>query len=161
DDGDLECSYLGINDSADGTGANANEGLLMPGTYTIAVALLDQDATAPYYILDVFMTPASVTPIAGDLKINEYMGNDGPADTNCDGMAMTGSETSDEFVELVNTSNFILDLTGVTIADNNSVRHTFAPAATGSMFLAPGKAVVVWGGGTPNCAGVTNFFTAS
>jgi hypothetical protein len=90
--------------------------------------------------------------------MNEFMAADNVSDTNCD-TSTTG--TYDEFIELVNVSSKVLDLTGVTIADSSMTRHTFAPAASGSMILQPGKAVVVWGGGAPGCTGITNWFVAS
>jgi len=114
-------------------------------------------------------TGTAVPPAAGDLVINEVMAADGGesnggADSNCDG---SKKNNADEFIELVNASTKTLDLTGVTIDDIASLgdtlgpRHTFAAAAGGSLTLAPGKAVVVWGGGTPACAGVDNWFVAS
>lgn len=54
--------------------------------------------------------------------------------------------TDDEFVELVNDGTVFLDLTGWTLADSTTVRHTFATMP----LLAPGCAVVVFGGGSPN-----------
>ena len=154
DDGQHLCSYMGPND-ADGV---TTEGVLQPGTYTIKINDYSATGTDTRYLLDFKITTTGpVPPLAGDLVLNEYMAADNMSDTNCDG-SITG--TRDEFVELVNVSNKQLDLTGVTIADSVILRHTFAPAATGSMTLAPGKAVVVWGGGAPNCAGVTNWFLA-
>ncbi len=106
----------------------------------------------------------AVAPAAGDLVINEAMLADNLADTNCD---TSTKNNADEFVELVNKSAKTLDLTGVTIDDAASLagtqgpRHTFAAAASGSLTLAPGKAVVVWGGGSPACAGVSSWFVAS
>ena len=106
----------------------------------------------------------AVPPAAGDLAINEIMIADNSSDTNCDGAT---NKTNDEFIELVNTSSKTLDLTGVTIDDDGSIdstlgpRHTFGPSASGSLTLAPGKAVVVWGGGSPACAGVDDWFVAS
>jgi len=106
----------------------------------------------------------AVAPAAGDLVINEAMLADNLADTNCD---TSTKSNADEFVELVNKSNKTLDLTGVTIDDSASLagtlgpRHVFAAAASGSLTLAPGKAVVVWGAGSPACAGVDNWFLAS
>ena len=104
-----------------------------------------------------------VAPAIGDLKINEYMGADNTADTNCDGAT---TDSKDEFIELVNVSTKTLDLTGVSIWDSAAVtfgqpRHAFAASQTGSLTLAPGKAVVVWGGGVPACNGVDNFFVAT
>lgn len=153
DDGDLSCSYIGPNDE-DG---DTTQGVLLPaGTYTFSVVMYDP-TDAGYYLVDLQITPELSAPVAGDLVLNEFMAADNLADTNCD---MSTTDTVDEFVELVNVSNKTLDLTGVTIAESNGVRFTFAPAATGSMTLEPGKAVVVWGGGAPACPGVTNWFVA-
>lgn len=107
---------------------------------------------------------SAVPPAAGDLVINEVMLADNTADTNCDGST---TNNADEFIELVNKSNKILDITGVTIDDDASLagtlgpRHVFGAAASGSLTLEPGKAVVVWGAGSPACAGVSNWFLAS
>lgn len=106
----------------------------------------------------------AVVPAAGDLVLNEVMLADNLSDTNCD---TSTKNSADEFIELVNKSNKTLDLTGVTIDDVASLagtlgsRHTFAAAASGSLTLEPGKAVVVWGAGSPACAGVSNWFVAS
>jgi cysteine-rich repeat protein len=154
EDGAYSCSYLGPHDE-DG---NTMEGVLQPGTYTIKVTPYG-GGTATRYILDIRIssdTPSGPAP--GDLAINEVMSGDNMSDTNCDG-AVTG--TLDEFIEIVNVSSKVLDLTGVTIHDALYLRHAFAAAATGSLMLAPGKSVVVWAGGAPACAGVTNWFTAS
>ncbi|HTL31912.1 MAG TPA: DUF4215 domain-containing protein, partial [Kofleriaceae bacterium] len=164
DDGDKYCSYVGPNDD---DGDTTELATLAAGTYTIRVKaspLAFGVAADTRYMLDLKITPMGtgpVAPAAGDLKINEFLAADGSAtnggvDSNCDG---SYTSTADEFIELVNVSNKQLDLTGVTIADSNLVQFTFAAQTTGSLTLAPGKAVVVWGGGTPNCNGVTNFFT--
>ncbi|HSD88808.1 MAG TPA: lamin tail domain-containing protein, partial [Kofleriaceae bacterium] len=163
DDGDLYCSYVGPNDGADPT----QLATLAAGTYTIRLRPSTIATTIPAgtrYMLDLKITPmnaAPSAPAAGDLKINEFLAADGGTtnggvDSNCDGL-LTNSD--DEFIELVNVSTKTLDLTGVTIADALSIKFTFAPQANGSLTLAPGKAVVVWGGGNPACPGVTNFFT--
>ncbi len=180
DDGDSYCSYLGPADSADNnieTGADPTQLLNLPaGTYTIRVTAdaFTPTTTPRRYMLDLKIGGSAMVPVApaaGDIKINEFLAADGPAtggtDSNCDGI-FTG--TDDEFIELVNVSNKTLDLTGLTIKDGGApqatppvppqLAFTFAPAATGSMTLAPGKAVVVWAGGAPNCPGVTNWFTA-
>jgi cysteine-rich repeat protein len=98
-------------------------------------------------------TNAMVAPAPGDLVLNEFLAGDNMSDSNCDG-SITG--TADEFVELVNVSQKMLNLTGVTISDSLVVRHVFAATT-----LAPGEAIVVWAGGTPMCPGVTKFATAS
>lgn len=106
----------------------------------------------------------AVPPAAGDLVINEVMMADNLSDTNCD---TSTKNSADEFIELVNKSTKTLDLAGVTIDDVASLggtlgsRHTFAAAASGSLILAPGDAVVVWAAGSPACAGVSNWFVAS
>jgi cysteine-rich repeat protein len=159
EDGDNSCSYLGPNDSGDGDPPNPMQGVLPAGTYTIKVNLYFSTSTATRYALDLKMSSTSpVAPVPGDLVLNEVMAGDNMSDTNCDG-AVTG--TNDEFVELVNVSGKMLDLTGVSIADSVITRHVFAAGPTGSMTLAPGKAIVVWTGGTPACAAATNWFVAS
>lgn len=150
------CAYLGPNSGV------ATQGVLTPGTYVIKVES-NLGLAQKTYMLDIkFSTDNAnaVAPVAGDLVLNEVMLADNASDTNCDGVT-TG--TTDEFVELVNISGHALDLTDVTIADMVVVRHTFSTgnSGTGSMTLAAGKAITVWGGGAPNCAGVTNWFKAS
>ena len=156
DDGDVACSYLGFNDS----GENVLEGVLEPGTYVIRVKEFSDPAER--YILDVFITPATAAT-TGDLVINEYMGDDGAADTNCDGVNGTGADTDDEFIELVNVSGEYLSINGVRIHDASAtpLRHTFAAGPTGYVGLLPGESVVVWGGGAPACADVLSFFESS
>ena len=78
--------------------------------------------------------------------INEILADPGTAvpgsDSNCDG---TGSTTQDEFIEIVNTGPGSVDISNWTVSDSIQVRHTFPQGTT----LTAGKAVVVWGGGTP------------
>ncbi len=68
-----------------------------------------------------------------------------PGDANGDGVR---NATADEFVEIVNTSPFDVDISGFTISDAVGVRHTFAAGTT----LATGAAIVVFGGGAPTGA---------
>jgi len=63
-------------------------------------------------------------------------------DANNDGVRSSGA---DEFVELINVTGGLLDISGWTLADGFSVRHTF-PA--GSVIQSQ-CAIVVFGGGTP------------
>ncbi len=168
DDGARTCSYLGAADSTDNeieTGADPTQLVMLPaGTYTIRV--YNFATTAATYLLDVKFGGTTTTPVApapGDLVINEVMTADNLADTNCDTLT---NVSNDEFVELVNVSNKVLDLNGITIRDNlptaGVIRFTFGAAGnlgTGTLTLAPGKAVTVWAGGTPMCPGVTNWFT--
>jgi hypothetical protein len=87
-------------------------------------------------------------PTAAQLLVNEVLA-DPPAtyDANGDGVANT---VADEFVELVNPGGAALDLSGATLADANQVRGTFAAGTV----IAPGHALVVFGGGAPNLPGV-------
>ena len=148
-DGDGSCSYLGPNDSDDDDMGMAipTQGVLDAGTYVIKVTDYFGDV-GPYYIVDLkISTSGPVSPIAGDLVINEVLAADNMSDANCDGQT-TG--TNDEFIEIVNVSSKVLDLQGVSIADLIGVTHIFAP----STLLQPGKAIVVYAGGTSMCLDV-------
>ena len=68
--------------------------------------------------------------------------SDLPGDANGDG---TRDFSDDEFVEIVNRTGDDVDISGWTLADGFSVRHTF-PAGT---LVFDGCSVVVFGGGTP------------
>lgn len=152
EDGDDSCSYLGGEDSS----GSASQGSLAAGTYTIKVAHFD-GAAATRYVLDLRISSnVPVAPVAGDLVLNEFLAGDNSSDSNCDGQT-TGSK--DEFIELVNVSSKLLDLTGVTLADTVVTRHVMASGATSQ--LAPGQALVVWGGGAPACEGVTRWAIAT
>jgi len=86
-------------------------------------------------------------PQPGELLINEFLADPGNelCDANCDGVR---NATGDEFVELVNVSPSPLILDGVTFSDSISVRHTFAAGT----LLAPGEPIVIFGGGSLDCA---------
>lgn len=165
DDGDERCSYVGTRDSdvddVDDV-ADPTQGTLPAGTYTIKVVGFN-GLPWPRYLMNIRFAYA---PVATSLAINEYLANDGVVDSNCDTLGTTTSNTDDEFVEIVNKSNVTVDLTGLTIQDGAAttpIRHTFTSTneGTGSLFLDPNKAIVIWGGGEPACAGVTNWFIAS
>ncbi|PYS46371.1 MAG: hypothetical protein DMF68_19405, partial [Acidobacteria bacterium] len=82
------------------------------------------------------------------LVINEILADppDGAAgDSNRDGVR---DSDDDEFVELVNSSNAAVDISGVIVADSTSNRFTFPANTT----LAAGRAVVIFGGGSPNAS---------
>ena len=76
------------------------------------------------------------------LVINELLADPGPFDANGDGLI---SFSDDEFIELVNAGSTPLDLSGATVEDAMRVRFTFPEGTT----LAPGTALVLFGGGTP------------
>jgi uncharacterized protein (TIGR03437 family) len=96
------------------------------------------------------------------LRLNEVLADVTPDDANTaeiegdanrDGQR---SSTDDEFVEAVNASTQLLDISGVRLADAQNVRFTFPPNTS----LAPGQAVIVFGGGNPP-AGEAAFGRAS
>jgi hypothetical protein len=125
---------------------------------TIRFAFDTVDASANayegWYVDDVrVVADAAPGPTSGALMIDEVLA-DPPAgyDANGDG---TASTRDDEFVELVNTGSSALDLTGDTLEDATRTRLTF-PAGTS---LAPGKALVVFGGGKPHLTGAAALTT--
>jgi len=84
--------------------------------------------------------PAPLIDLAS-LLINEIHA-DAVVDANCDGLP---SFIEDEFIEIVVTGTEGLDLDGVRLTDDTAIRHTFEP-----MWVNPGEAVLVFGGGTPD-----------
>lgn len=68
-----------------------------------------------------------------------------------------GSDVAGEFVEIVNIGGAAAVLDGYTISDASSIRHTFAAGTS----LAPGKAIVVFGGAAAIPAGLTNAVASS
>ncbi|MEO1368905.1 MAG: lamin tail domain-containing protein, partial [Acidobacteriota bacterium] len=101
---------------------------------------------------DVSRTWATVTAatpgvFAGSpLVINEIHADpDGTSgDANGDGSV---DSSDDEFVEIVNTSSALFELTGFELSDSFSARHLFPPTT-----LPAGCALVIFGGGTPTGA---------
>jgi endonuclease/exonuclease/phosphatase family metal-dependent hydrolase len=83
-------------------------------------------------------------PGVPELVINEVRANE------------PGSDTRAEFIELLNVGGASANLAGVTLSDAVGVRHKFAPAS-----LAPGKAVVVFGGKGAIPLGLGNALAAS
>ena len=91
------------------------------------------------------------SPVGTGLRINEVYAAVGQnTDANGDGDTGT-ADGSDEFVELVNDSAAALDISGYTLSDFATVRHTF-PAGT---VLEPGCAIVVFGSGVTEGRSVT------
>ncbi|OJT25933.1 hypothetical protein BO221_08850 [Archangium sp. Cb G35] len=90
-----------------------------------------------------FTITASATP--AKVILNEMLANE------------PGSDTDGEFVELVNVGGAAIDISGWTISDATSVRHTFAAGTV----LAAGKAIVVFGGTTGIPSGTPNAVVAS
>ena len=87
-------------------------------------------------------------PASGDLVMSEILivgGVDGPYDPNEDGRS---HPVQDEFVEIMNTSEGPIDLSGVQIREAKMAwlsRHEFGPG----QILPPGEVWVIFGGGYP------------
>jgi endonuclease/exonuclease/phosphatase family metal-dependent hydrolase len=96
------------------------------------------DASDGAFTITVSSAPAQVI-------LNEIMANE------------PGSNTAAEFVELVNVGGTSIGIGAWTLSDGAGVKHTFAAGTT----LAPGKAIVVYGGSGSIPAGLTNAVAAS
>lgn len=97
---------------------------------------------------DVSDAPFTITvgpPPAPHVFLNEVLANE------------PGSDTSGEYVELVNSGTAGADLSGWTISDATSVRHVFAAGTV----LAAGRALVVFAGASAIPAGLTNAVASS
>ncbi len=80
-----------------------------------------------------------------EVVINEFLADpaaDLPGDANGDGVR---DSSDDEFIEIVNVSGGDLDISGWTLADGFSVRHTF-PTDT---IIPDSCSIVIFGGGAP------------
>ncbi|PTL84385.1 lamin tail domain-containing protein [Vitiosangium sp. GDMCC 1.1324] len=112
----------------------------VPGTASTAARVRATDAfgTASDMSDGIFTITAPSSPAA--VILNEILANE------------PGSATDGEFVELVNVGGAAIDISGWTLSDATSVRHTF-PSGT---VLGAGQSIVVFGGaagiptGTPN-----------
>lgn len=88
--------------------------------------------------------PAAVCdPVTQDLIINEILADPGTTDgdANNDGTINT---SQDEFVELYNIGNQPLDISGYTMEDGYTTRHTFPAQTT----IGSGEFFVLFGGGS-------------
>lgn len=110
---------------------------------TSAKVRVTDTASAASDASDAAFTITGGTP--ANVIINEILANE------------PGSDVNGEFVELVNTGGTSASIGGWTISDATSVRHTFAVGTT----LAPGKAIVVFGGAAAIPGGLTNAVAAS
>ncbi len=98
------------------------------------------------------------TSISYSLVINEIFAdplNTTAGDANGDG---TGSSLQDEFIELYNTAETHIDLTGWKLADADQDRHTFPQ---GTVIPAKGSLVVFGGGTSTSIPGVQTATTGS
>lgn len=110
----------------------------------VAAEVTDQDGNVDAMTSDHQFDFTVDDGVAPPLIINEFQADPDAAngDANGDGVVDT---QDDEFVELYNTTGADLDVSGWTVADGNSVRHTFPQ---GSVVPANCSAVV-FAGGTP------------
>ncbi len=144
---DEECGAEGnfcVNLGTDGqfcTGTcTADDGC--PDGYTCAAVARGQSITGRACVPRHFSC-TDETPPSHDVIINEVLAdpaNDETGDVNGDGWY---DKDEDEFIELVNTSNRVIDLSGWTVADGTTVRFTFPEGVT----LKKKGAAVVFGGG--------------
>jgi hypothetical protein len=123
---------IDINDDADFDDETVE--LTITETSSVTGLVISQ-ATHTVTILD------DDTPPLPNIVINEILADPTGIDANGDG---TVDSQDDEFVELVNNDNVSVDITGYTLSDGFSVRHTF-----GSVVIPAGGSVVVFGGGLP------------
>ncbi|HEX8189903.1 MAG TPA: lamin tail domain-containing protein, partial [Pyrinomonadaceae bacterium] len=88
------------------------------------------------------LVPLVVNELLADVPPDDAGTAQAEGDANRDG---TRDSDDDEFVELINTSDATLELSGLQIADAGSVRFTFPEHTT----LGAGRPLLVFGGGTP------------
>ena len=106
------------------------------GTVAITVTQGTDVATAPGFVIQGALN-------YGDLIVNEFCPNPAGCDNNRDGTVNT---STDEFVEIVNTTAAPVDLSYLTLHDSSTIeRHRFTNPTT----LPAGGAIVVFGAGTP------------
>ena len=150
---DIDSSIIAYNDFS---GGNLDVGVAAYGGAALPLTTLPSTQADPTISGDLVMWEDNRTgtynlygssfggtapETAGFLVIDEVLAAP-TGDANGDGSA---SATQDEFVEIINFTTSALDLSGVTLSDASSVRHTFAP---GTILPALGS-IVVFGGGTP------------
>ncbi|MFY0526403.1 lamin tail domain-containing protein [Archangium gephyra] len=117
----------------------------VPNSASTAARVRATDAFGPASDMSdgTFTLTAAATPAR--VILNEMLANE------------PGSSTDGEFVELVNVGGTAIDISGWTIADATSVRHTFASGTV----LGAGKAIVVFGGASGIPSGTPNAVVAS
>ncbi len=110
----------------------------------VAAQVADQD-NPPDNMTGDYQFAFNVVSASTGIIINEILADPASGlagDANGDG---TRDGSQDEFVEIVNNTGSDMDISGWTLADGSSVRHTF-PAGT---VVVDGCGIVVFGGGTP------------
>ncbi|MFZ1332117.1 MAG: lamin tail domain-containing protein [Flavobacteriales bacterium] len=152
---DLSIPYTGVQgdlviSTASGTIGGDDPTMTDPGTIVIS-GINEADA---YSV--TFSTPCDDQNVSGpgpdpacdpppSLVINEILADPdgGTGDANGDGVVNT---SEDEFVEIVNTAAFALNVSGWTINDLTGVRHVFPPGTV----IEANCGILVFGGGLPN-----------
>jgi len=139
--------------------ASVPDGSTQTATFTLTDDMLDEGTeTATFGLQNLSGDPTATigSPDTYDLiiedddaapvllVINEINADPdtGSGDANNDGEI---SSDDDEFVEIVNTGSTDFDLSGYSVLDETTTRHTF-PEGT---ILAPNQAILVFGGGDP------------
>lgn len=111
-----------------------------PGPTSITVTDGAKSATAPGFTIQGQLA-------YGDLVVNEVFFHPDSADPNNDRVPGGGNNQADEFVEIVNTTSEVIDITWLhLVGENGVILHKFANPTT----LPPGGAIVVFSGGNPN-----------
>ncbi|UCD09617.1 MAG: lamin tail domain-containing protein [Dehalococcoidales bacterium] len=89
---------------------------------------------------DIILSPPLVPLIINEILADPASGLSG--DANGDGIR---HYSQDEFIEIVNNSEYDINVSGWTLSDSYSVRHVF-PAGT---IISADCAIIIFGGGTP------------
>jgi hypothetical protein len=116
-------------------------GLTNGNTYYFKTMVYYEDESSS----DVWSSGVTGNGTSNSLVINEILADpngDANGDANGDG---TTNTTDDEFVEIVNTGDESVDVSGYKIYDGYGLRHT-VPSST---VIDAGVALVVFGGGNP------------
>jgi hypothetical protein len=130
--------------SANGT-SHSDTGLTASSTYYYRVTADDAAGNESASSNTASATTSGGTTNPARVILNEILANE------------PGSNTAGEFVELVNVGGASIDISGWTVWDSTSARHTFASGTV----LGAGKAIVVFGAasgiptGTPSAVGAS------
>jgi len=114
------------------------------------------DTTMDTHEPDVGPTCGGLAAGPGDLRINEIMARPGATGTNAYGSDWNEDNAchhqADEYVEIVNISGAELDVEGVQLvvaSGATPLKYTVGTRSEATTCLAPGGAILVFGGGSP------------